>query len=199
MAAFEHLTDKKSGASKFTGARSVSPPPPPSTGVSSPPPPPPSATGSGAVPPPPPPPVAAPPPPLPTGASPPPPPPPGAEAKTDALLLVRAMIAAANADHELDDEERQRILQALADADAGEEEKAFVLQEMESPMDLATLAGSASTPELARQIYLASCLAIEVDTRAERNYLDRLASRLGLEPGRARELEQMVGSEDSGA
>lgn len=165
MAAFEHLSGKQATASQFSGSR---PAPPPAS-----------------------PPAALPPlPPLPTGAPPPPPPPP--QQQQDALLLVRAMIAAANADHELDAAEQDRILDALAEAEASEEDKAFLLQEIEEPIDLAALAASATTPELASQIYLASCLAIDVDTRAERNYLDRLARRLGLEPERARELERLT-------
>ncbi len=189
MAAFEHYSGK-SAATASTGGAGAAPPPPP------PPPPrtdlPPGPGPPGAA-------VVSPPPPPPPAAAPVPPPPPGAApAQEDALLLVRAMIAAANADHELDDEERGRILQALEEAEAGEEEKAFLRQELEEPMDLATLAGRATTPELAGQIYLASCLAIDIDTRAERNYLDRLASRLGLDPERARALEAMVAPDDGG-
>ena len=80
----------------------------------------------------------------------------------------------------------------MEDAEAGEEEKAFLLREIEEPIDLATLAAQASTPELANQVYLASLLAIELDTEAERNYLDRLARRLGIEPEKAGELEAVA-------
>ena len=175
MAAFEHYSKQRSGAA--TGG------------------------GTGATPPPPPPPPGAAPPPLPplpsAAAATPPPPPPSGEAKSsEALLLVRAMIAAANADHELDEEERQRILEALEEADAGGEEKAFLRRELEEPIDLATLAAGATSRELAEQIYLASCLAIEIDTRAERNYLDRLARRLDIAPQRAAELEATLGADD---
>lgn len=102
------------------------------------------------------------------------------------------MIAAAHADHRLDDDERRRILDALEDAEAGEEERQFMRQELERPIDLVELAGRVRSPEAASQVYLASCLAIDVDTPAERAYLDRLARQLGLEPARARELEEMV-------
>jgi uncharacterized membrane protein YebE (DUF533 family) len=175
MAAFEHLSGNKSAATTPV-AGSVPPLPPP---------PPPSS-----------PPADLPPlPPLPTASSvvPPPPPPPGAVSESaDPLLLVRAMIAAANADHQLDDEERRRILEAVDDAEVSPEEKAFLRQELESPLGLATLAAAASGTPSARQIYLASCLAIEIDTDSERRYLDRLAAALGLEPGQAHQLEEMV-------
>lgn len=173
VAAFEHFSKQSGSASKFTGGTPAAPP--------------------GGAPPP--------PPPGPRAASAPPPPPPGAVAspaaagaggREEATLLVRAMIAAANADHELDEEERRRILEALEEADASEEDKAFLRGELENPIGLAALAAEATTPELASQVYLASCLAIEVDTRAERAYLDRLAERLGLAPERAAELESMT-------
>lgn len=147
--------------------------------------------GAGPGQPPPPPPANPPPlPPLPTAAA--EPTPEAAGGDDEALLLVRAMIAAANADHELDADERARILQALDEADAGEKDRAFLLAELESPLGLGALADQATTPALATQVYLASCLAIEIDSRAERNYLDRLADRLGLTPEQAAELEGQI-------
>ena len=199
MAAFEHFSEKKGGASPAAGA---APPPPPPADLPPLPTAPGVATATPSTPPasapvPPPPRGAAPVPPPPPGAAPVPPPPGAEPAQADALLLVRAMIAAANADHELDDDERGRILRALEEAEASEEDKGFLRQELEEPVDLATLAGGATTPELASQVYLASCLAIDIDTRAERSYLDRLARRLGLEPERARELEAMVAPDEA--
>ena len=191
IGAFEHFTQKQAGAAAGASPAPAQPPLPPIPTL------PPrntQAAGSASLPPL---------PPLPAGAAPastaPPPAPAAAGSDSgEALLMVRAMIAAANADHELDDDERRRILGALEDAEAGEEEKAFLLREIEEPIDLATLTAKASTPELANQVYLASLMAIEVDTRAERNYLDRLARKLSIEPERARELEAMLGGEASG-
>lgn len=114
----------------------------------------------------------------------------------EALLLVRAMIAAANADHEVDAEESRRILEALDESGASDEERRFVLAELESPLGLAELAAEARTPELARQVYLASRMAVRVDTGAESNYLARLAARLGLDEGRVRELESLIAAEE---
>lgn len=181
IAAFEHFTDKQKAAGAATPP---SPPPPPGRVAASPPPPP----GAAVVPPPPPP-----------GAGVAPPAPPAAAAsdpQAEAMLLVRAMIAAANADHELDADERQRILQAVDDAGLGDEERAFLIGELESPMGLSELAAAATTPALAREIYLASLMAIEVDTRAEESYLARLASRLGLAAEEVAELERVLESEE---
>ena len=126
-----------------------------------------------------------------------PPPPPGStENRDEALLLVHAMIAAANADYRVDDEERQRILDAIEESGAGTEEREFLLAELENPMDLATLASHATSPNLARRVYLASLMAIDADTPAEANYLARLAQRLGLEQEQVLELEGMLDGAD---
>ena len=47
--------------------------------------------------------------------------------------------------------------------------------------------------ELAAQIYGASLLAIEVDTPAERKYLDRLAAGLNLSPRVTGRIQEQVG------
>ena len=46
---------------------------------------------------------------------------------------------------------------------------------------------------MARQVYLVSLMAIEVDTDDERRYLQALAGRLGLEPARVEEIHGQVG------
>ena len=182
MAAFEHFTKQQETGTAFSGGAPANAPPPP---------PPPGQTAA-------------------SGSPPPPPPPPGAIASPDqsaepvkdsapssdeALLLVRAMIAAANADHEVDDKERGRILEALDASGLGAEERRFMLAELDSPADIAALTSGATTRELARQVYLASLMAIEVDTEAEESYLSLLAERLSLGEGDVAELENLLGGE----
>ena len=100
---------------------------------------------------------------------------------SEAVILIRAMIAAANADGVIDQAERNNILKRLQDVDLSPEEHAFVVQELLSPADLETIVSSINPPELARQIYTVSLMAIEMDTEKERRYMNRLASRLGLD------------------
>jgi uncharacterized membrane protein YebE (DUF533 family) len=97
-----------------------------------------------------------------------------------ALMLVRAMIAAAKADGHIDEEERARISNKLALAGIGSEAEQFLLAELDAPLDFDALAASAQTDEQRLEIYTASRLAIDPDTRAERGYLDMLAGRLNL-------------------
>ncbi|MCP3950668.1 MAG: tellurite resistance TerB family protein [Desulfobacterales bacterium] len=144
-----------------------------------------SAPGPPAPPPPPgaipPPAPGAPPPPAPSASSVPPPPPGRSAAAPDAVLLIRAMIAAANADGVIDEIERSRILEKLKAVQLTEEEHSFIVHELLSPGNLESIVGQVDTTETARQVYAVSLMAIDVDTSAERDYLATLAQRMGLD------------------
>ena len=96
------------------------------------------------------------------------------------MTLVRAMIAAAKADGHIDEEERKKIGDRLSLSGIGSEAEDFVRRELEAPLDLDALVASARTEAQKTELYTASRLAIEPDTRAERGYLDLLAGRLRL-------------------
>lgn len=97
-----------------------------------------------------------------------------------ALTLVRAMIAAAKADGHIDSEERAAIMQKVEAVDLGSEAQAFLENELANPTDIDALVSAARTEEQKVELYTASRLAIEPDSRAERGYLDLLAGRLQL-------------------
>ncbi len=97
-----------------------------------------------------------------------------------ALTLVRAMISAAKADGHIDDEERSKIVGRLGLAGLGNEADAFLEQELQSPLNIDELVASVQTEPQKVELYAASRLAINADTRAERGYLNLLAGRLGL-------------------
>ncbi|MCR4264983.1 tellurite resistance TerB family protein [Nitratireductor sp. ZSWI3] len=97
-----------------------------------------------------------------------------------ALMLVRAMIAAARADGHIDDAERGKIADRLKLAGIGDETEAFLIRELEAPVDLDALIAAAQTDAQKIELYTASRLTIEPKTRAERGYLDMLAGRLRL-------------------
>ena len=189
VAAFEHVSQKRSAAA--TRPPTGAPPPPPGSPAGGAPPPPPGMS----APPPPPEATAAPPPPATTAA---PPPtgaaPQGGGAAAAALVLVRAMIAAAKADGVIDADERGRILGRLEEDSASDEERAFVVAEMDRPLDLDGLLAAVDGPSMAAQVYAASLLAIEVDTPAERMYLQLLAARLGLDAATVASLHEQTGT-----
>lgn len=156
------------------------PPPPPGQGMAAAPPPPPGAGFAPAQP-------AAPPSAPPGGVT------AGTPAQNDAVLLIRAMIAAANADGAIDQEERQRILDKFRDADLSAEEHSFLVHELFSPASLDAIVSQVGAPELARQVYGVSLLAITVDTDAERAYLQTLGQRLGLSQADRDSMHQALG------
>ncbi len=103
-----------------------------------------------------------------------------AEMDKEAKILVKAMINAAKADGEIDQEEQQRIIGKLDDG-LSEEEKNFFQDEAAAPLDLeGVIASAAGRPEMAAQIYAASLLAIEVDSVEEQEYMHNLAAGLEL-------------------
>ena len=108
------------------------------------------------------------------------------------LTLVRAMIAAARADGRLDAQESQVIFQRIESLGMDPENQALLLAEMGSPIDMDTIVNSADSPEVAAEIYLASRLAIDEDTAAEKPYLAMLAARLNLPPELVTELNRQV-------
>ena len=97
-----------------------------------------------------------------------------------ALVLVRAMIAASRADGHIDDAERAHIMDKLKVSGIGGDAAAFLEQELAAPIDLDSIVAAATTEEQRVELYTASRLTIEPDSRAERGYLDLLAGRLGL-------------------
>lgn len=180
MEAYEHYSNQQRPAQP--GAMPPAPSPPPLPGSSgrnlgpSMPPPLPSAT----------------PPPLPTSPSL-APPPPASSASSEAVLLIRSMIVAAYADGRLDESERGRILERLEPVGLDEEERQFIVAELNAPASLDAVVAAANTPALAQRVYAASVLAIEVDTDQERAYLNTLAKRLSLGEDVTRRIHRELG------
>ncbi len=108
--------------------------------------------------------------------------------------LVRAMIAATKADGKIDAEEKEAIFAKLETLPLGPEEKAFVFDELSSPLDINAVAARADTPEHAAEIYAASLIAITADTASERAYLDALAHKLKLAPALVDEIHKAAGA-----
>ena len=97
------------------------------------------------------------------------------------MLLVRAMIAAAKADGNVDSEERARIVARLKTVGAEDNALRFVDEELAKPVDLYAITAEVRDVATAAEVYAASLAAIQMDTEAERKYLDNLALRLGLD------------------
>ncbi len=190
VGAYEHFSNQGKQAP-------AAPPPLPSSPGAAPPPLPPSP---GAVPPPPIPPVPsasaagpAGPPPLP--GSPPPPPLPTApfaqpvaetadrdrRKKEMAVILIRSMIAAANADGHIDENERARIMSKLNRSGMSGEEKSFIVKELDTPQPIDTILQGVTSSKMAEMVYTVSLMAIELDEEIEFDYLRKLGRKLSLD------------------
>lgn len=126
--------------------------------------------------------------------APPPADPVGAEDR-EALLVIRAMIAAARADGALDAEERAAIAGQLDQAGLEPGARELVLAEFASPAPLEALAAEITDPVLAAQVYAACVLAVGAPSSAERAWLDALARRTGLDAAAVAAIERRLAGE----
>lgn len=169
IAAYEHFTQKKTQPAPPPATGAVPPPPPPPRAAAPPPPPPPGPSAAGAT--------------L-----------PAQDANPTALLLIQAMIAAANADGHIDPVEEREIMEKLGEAGMSLEEREFILRQMAQPPTLESLLPKIDTPDLARQVYAVSLLAIDVDTPAEEEYMKSLRTRLNIDEATASALQDQFGA-----
>jgi uncharacterized membrane protein YebE (DUF533 family) len=135
-----------------------------------------------------------------TGASPwgqprpaPPPEPTGPEAEeAEALLMIRAMIAAAKADGRIDAAERVAIAAQLDAAGLSAEERDFVLVDFDRPLTPEALARDARDPMLRARLYAAAVAGAGEITPPERAWLDALATALKLDKAAAAAIEERL-------
>jgi len=99
----------------------------------------------------------------------------------EALLMLRAMIAAAKADGAIDAEERARIAAQLDGAGLSAKARDAVLADFDKPQSPAALAKQATDPMLAAQLYAAAVVGAGEVTAAERAWLDEFAKALKLD------------------
>ena len=117
---------------------------------------------------------------------------------SDAEIILTAMIDAAKADGQVDSDELGRIMNTMKSSGVGQEGMNYVISKLQGPMETAKIVSAVKgRPELAAQVYSASLMAIDVDTEAERRYLDKLAKAMGLSQSVVNNIEQLTaGSSD---
>jgi len=116
---------------------------------------------------------------------------PSAEHTDQAALLIRAMINAAKSDGQVDVKEQEKIVGRLGEVDAREAE--FIRAEMAKPLDVNAFVGSVPAG-MGQQVYLMSLLSINLDNKAEAQYLDQLAKGLGITHEISNQLHTEVGA-----
>ena len=98
-----------------------------------------------------------------------------------AVLYIRAMIAAAAADGRIDAKEQQKILGGLQQAGLNDAAQQFLTAEINNPATVEALAAAVSTPQDAVQVYTAARVALDVDSDEEHEFLAQLAEALGID------------------
>jgi uncharacterized membrane protein YebE (DUF533 family) len=96
------------------------------------------------------------------------------------LTIIKAMIGAAKSDGHIDAVEQKRIFDAVEQMSLSSEMKGLVFDLLRQPIYVEELAHGAQGMEQKTEVYLASCLAIDLDNTCEHNYLNKLAGALGL-------------------
>ncbi len=115
-----------------------------------------------------------------------------------ARLTLRGMIAAAKADGKISKEEMERIAgKAGEDGEVSDEERRFIMAEIQKPQDLDGLVRDIPNKEVAAEVYAAAAMAIEIDTPAEREFMTELARRTGLDDGTAEQLHALLDAKTS--
>ena len=105
-------------------------------------------------------------------------------------LMLKAMIQAAKADGEIDENEKSKLMSEFGELD--DDERAFIREQMAAPVDAEALARE--VPQgFGPQVYLMSLMAIEFDNRKEAEYLHELAQNLGLDKATVNGIHEKVG------
>lgn len=101
-------------------------------------------------------------------------------AQARSLLLIRAMIAAANADGHIDERERSAISSRIQGLEISSEDRQLLLAEIDHPLSGEDLAKQADSIIAKSEVYLTSLLLVDEQDTVEREYLNSLAQALGL-------------------
>lgn len=115
------------------------------------------------------------------------------------LLLIRSMIAAARADGNIDSEEHQAIMSRIGELPLNDKEKAFLLEQFVSPLNVAALARDADTEAHAVEMYAASAMLLETPSPVEQRYLEQLGTALSLENGLRAEIHRVISDQQAAA
>ena len=118
---------------------------------------------------------------------------PSADQEAVAALMLSAMIQAMKSDKEISPDEEAKLMEHLGDI--SHDERTFVNQEMQKPVDIQALA--ANVPQgLEQQVYLMSIMAIDLDNRTEAQYMHDLATELNIGREEVSAIHAHIGAPD---
>ena len=106
---------------------------------------------------------------------------PVSQTEDDALLYLRAMVAAAACDGHIAEAERSQIIKGLTEAGIDPQATGWLERELQAPADVEELAAGVTSPDKAAQVYAAARITIDPDTIQEREFLRQLGEALDLD------------------
>ena len=115
-----------------------------------------------------------------------------------AILYIRAMIAAAASDGNIDEAEQAKILGALKQSGSADQgARDFLMQEINNPATADQLAAACQTQEQSIQVFTAARLAVDLDTQEENDFLVDLAGKLGLDEKLVQHIDAAAGAQSA--
>ena len=113
------------------------------------------------------------------------------QAEQQAEILIKAMINAAKADGNVDVEEQQKIVGRLGEVT--QDEVQFVQRELAQPLDVRGFISSVPRG-MEQQVYAMSLMAIDLDSKAEAQYLHQLAQGMGMDAQTCNAIHDQLGA-----
>lgn len=114
---------------------------------------------------------------------------PDVAARARSESIIQAMISAARADGHIDNDEMALITRQIGSFELERDVTSFLLNELNKPVSVEAIAALADTPETAAELYIASALVVDIESPAERAYLDELAAAMHIDAGMIPHLE----------
>ncbi|MGR3808132.1 tellurite resistance TerB family protein [Pasteurella testudinis] len=105
------------------------------------------------------------------------------------VLLTQAMVFAARADGQIDQQEKQQIYKGLAQLGHAADAEQLINQWLNAPLDPQTLAQQVQDQQQAAEVYMASLSVIDPDHFLEQAYMQQLAQALNLPSDLKQQLE----------
>ena len=117
------------------------------------------------------------------------------DAEQRSQTLLKAMIAAAKADGHVNSKEVAAIEEQITRLGLGDDTASLIQDEISKPLDVKEVAALAKDQAMAAEIYLVSAVVSNRENSMEREYLENLATEMGLPDALVAEL-QAVKEED---
>jgi len=111
-------------------------------------------------------------------------------AEKQAEVMIKAMLAAARADGQIDAAEQEKIMGHIGELN--EEDANFIRGEMANPTSLEQLLPQIPAG-MEQQVYMMSVLSIDLDTQEEAQYLDKLAKGMNIDQATSNAIHAKLG------